>query len=137
MVKWYSNGHIEEKNESKYLVFDSTDENKEVLKKYTELWNGIKNEIETINGGKKGEYGKDSMKIKFNTDDNLTLNKQLKLHILTLIIRSVFEEDGNLYRQDFLDDALYELLQYEKIDVSERIDTNKTSGSKECMVCHY
>ena len=39
-------GHIEEKNESKYLVFDSTDENKEVLKKYTELWNGIKNEIE-------------------------------------------------------------------------------------------
>ena len=77
------------------------------------------------------------MKIKFNTDDNLTLNKQLKLHILILIIRSVFEEDGNLYRQVFLDDALYELLQYEKIDVSERIDTNKTSGSKECMVCHY
>ena len=45
-------GHIEEKNGSKYLVFDSTDENKEVLKKYTELWDGIKNEIETINGGK-------------------------------------------------------------------------------------
>ena len=36
---------IEEKNGSKYLVFDSTDENKEVLKKYTELWNGIRNEI--------------------------------------------------------------------------------------------
>ena len=35
---------------SKYLVFDSTDENKEVLKKYTELWNGIKNEFKTING---------------------------------------------------------------------------------------
>ena len=46
-------GHVEEKHGSKYLVFDSTDENKEVLKKYTELWNGIKNEIETINGGKK------------------------------------------------------------------------------------
>ena len=37
-----------EKNGSKYLVFDSADENKEVLKKYTELWGGIKNEIETI-----------------------------------------------------------------------------------------
>ena len=37
--------HIEEQNESKYLVFDSADENKEVLKKYTELWNGVKNEI--------------------------------------------------------------------------------------------
>ena len=47
-------GHTEcEKNGSKHLVFDSTDVNKEVLKKYTELWDGIKNEIETINGGKK------------------------------------------------------------------------------------
>ena len=44
-------GHIEEKNENKYLVFDSTDKNKEVLKKYTELWDEIKNEIETISGG--------------------------------------------------------------------------------------
>ena len=33
------------KNENKYLVFGSTDENKEVLKIYTELWDGIKNEI--------------------------------------------------------------------------------------------
>ena len=47
-------GHIKcKKNGSKYLVFDSTDENKEVLKKYTELCDGIKNEIETINDGKK------------------------------------------------------------------------------------
>ena len=46
-------GFIEEKNGSKYLVFDSTDENKEVFKKYTELWDGIKNEIETVNGGRK------------------------------------------------------------------------------------
>ena len=101
-------GHIEEKNGSKYLVFDSTDENKEVLKKYTELWNGIKNEIKTINGGKKGEYGKDFMKIKFDTEDNLPLNKQLKLHMLTIIVRSV-SEGGKLYPQVFLDDALYEL----------------------------
>ena len=63
------------KNESKYLVFDSTDENKEVLKKHIKLWNRIKNEIETINGGKKGEYGNDLMKIKFDTDDNLPLKK--------------------------------------------------------------
>ena len=46
-------GHIEEKeNGSKCLVFDSTDENKEILTKYTQLWDGIKNEIKTINGGK-------------------------------------------------------------------------------------
>ena len=41
---------VEEKNGSKYLVFDSTDKNKEVLKKYTELWDGNNNGIEAING---------------------------------------------------------------------------------------
>ena len=94
-------GHIEEKNGSKYLVFDSTDENKEVLKKYTELWDGIKNEIETINGGKKGEYGKDFMKIKFNTDDNLPLNKPLKLYLLKIIVWCLFEE-GSKFRRLFV-----------------------------------
>ena len=51
-------GHIEEKSESKYLVFDSTDESKEVLTKYIELWDRIKTEIETINGGKKANMVK-------------------------------------------------------------------------------
>ena len=102
-------GHIEEKNGRKYLVFDFTDENKELLKKYAELWDGIKNKITTINGGKKGEYGKDFMKIKFDTDNNLPLNKPLKLPMLTVIVRSVFEEDGKLYPQIYLDECLYEL----------------------------
>ena len=102
-------GHIEEKNGSKYLVFDSANETKEVLEKYTELWDRIKNEIETINGGKKGKYGQDFMKIKFNTDDNLPLNKPLKLHLLTIIGMSVFEEEGKFYLQPFSEEWLYEL----------------------------
>ena len=76
---------------------------------YTELWDGINNETETINSGKKGEYGKDFMETKFNTDDNLALNKALKLHLLHMIIRCIFEEDGKLYPQFYLDDCLYEL----------------------------
>ena len=52
-------GHFEEKSGNKYLVLDDTDENKEVSKKYEEVWDGTKKEIETINGGKKNEYGKD------------------------------------------------------------------------------
>ena len=48
-------GYIEEKNESKYFVFDSTDKSKKVLEKHTELWDGVKNENKTINGGKEGE----------------------------------------------------------------------------------
>ena len=67
------------------------------------------NEIVTINVGKPGEYGKDFIKIKFNSDDNLPLNKTLKLHNMTIIIRSVFEKDGKFYPQVFLDKCLYEL----------------------------
>ena len=55
-------GHFEEKNENKYLVLDEIDENKEVLKKYEEVWKGIKKEIETINSAKKNEYGEDLKK---------------------------------------------------------------------------
>ena len=102
-------GFIEEKNGSKYLVFDSTDESKEVLTEHTELWDGIKNEIETINSRKAGEYGKDFMKVKFETDDDLPLNKILKLPMLTTVVRSVFKEDGKFYPQTYLDECLYEL----------------------------
>ena len=49
------------------------------------------------------------MKIKFNSDDDSTLNKQLKFHNMTITIRSVFEEDGKIYPQVFLDETLYEL----------------------------
>ena len=52
-------GHFEGKNGNKYLVLDDMDENKEILRKYKEVWDGIKKEIETINGGEKIEYGKD------------------------------------------------------------------------------
>ena len=92
-------GHIEENNENKYLDFDSKYENKEVLKKDTELWDGINNEIETINSDECNsvEYGKDFMKIKFNTDDNLTLNKPLKLRLLTIIIVRCIFGDGKFY----------------------------------------
>ena len=48
------------------------------------------------------------MKIKFNSDDNLPLNKPLKFHDI-IIIRSAFDENGKLYPQVFLDDTLYEL----------------------------
>ena len=48
------------------------------------------------------------MKIKFNSDDDLTLNKLLKFHLMTIIIRCAFSEDGKLYLQLFLDDTLYE-----------------------------
>ena len=52
---------------------------------------------------------KDFMKIKFDSDDNLLLNKQLKFPTMTIIVRSVFEEDGKFYPQIYFDQCLYDL----------------------------
>ena len=71
---------------------------------------GIRKEIETINGSEKIKYEKDFWKIKFNSDDDLPLNKLLKFHNLTIIIRGVFSEDGKFYPQWFLEGTLYELV---------------------------
>ena len=49
------------------------------------------------------------MKIKFNTNDNLVLNKPLKLHMLKIIVRCIFEEDGKFYPQLYLGESLYKL----------------------------
>ena len=62
--------------------------------------------FETTNSGEKTEYGKD---FRFESNDDLPLNKPIKLSLLTIIIRSVFSENGKFYPQLFLDDALYEL----------------------------
>ena len=101
----HASGYIEEKNGNKYLIFDSVNEKKEVLK----IWEGIKNKIKVINGDE-CDYGKDHMKIKFNSDDDLSLKKLLKFRLVTIIIKCVFSEDGKLYPQLFLDDFLYELV---------------------------
>ena len=65
MIGYFECNSVEEKNENKYFVFDDVDENKEVLKKYEEVLEGIKKETETINSDEKIEYGKDFQKITF------------------------------------------------------------------------
>ena len=82
------------------MIFDSADENKELLKKYNDVFNGIRDKIKEVSIGE-CNYEKDYIKIKFNFNDTLPWNKQLKFHNMTIIIRSVSEED--------VDDALYEL----------------------------
>ena len=99
-------GFIEEKEGTKYLNTSLTYNNDDVLVKYAEFWRGIKDQIKKINNGLVGEYAKDYMKIKFDSDDNLPLNKILKL---TIIVKNIFEKDGKYYPQIFLDDCLYEI----------------------------
>ena len=99
---------------------------------FTKVLDEFKHLTEKINGGKKGDYEKDFRKIKFNSDDNLPLNEMLKIQMSTAIVRSVFGEDGKYYPQLFLDECLYEIkmLEYDKIDISEGFDINKTKHQK-------
>ena len=73
-----------------------------MLVKYTEFSDKIKNLIE-CNSIRAGEYKNNFMKIKFNPDDNVPLNKILKLHNMTIVIRSVFQECAKYHSQVFLD----------------------------------
>ena len=126
-------------NGDKYLVFDVTYENKELLKRYGNVFNRVIGKVKKIDDDWL-EYAKDYMKIKFSSDDNLPLNKPLKFYNMTVTIRCVFSEDNKLYPQIFLDEALYSLLkmlEYDRIDISERTSVGKTDTSKECTLCHY
>ena len=71
----HASGYIEEKGVNKYLVFDSTDENKELLKKYNDVFNRTRDKIKEVSIDE-CDYEKDYIKIKFNSDDNLPLNKR-------------------------------------------------------------
>ena len=98
---------LKKKNGNEDLIFDnSVNENKELLKKCADIWDGIRNEIKTINGGKEDDYGKDYIKIRFNSDDDLPLSKPLKFYIMSVVVRDVFKADGKLYPQFLLDAAL-------------------------------
>ena len=96
----HASGYIEGKGVNKYLVFDSTDKNKELLKKYNDVFNGIRNKIKKISDDE-CDYEKDYMKIKFNSDDDLPLNKKLKFYSITITLISAFKEDSKLYPQFF------------------------------------
>ena len=81
-----------------------------VIKKYQEVFDGIKEIIKKINGYSQPiKYDDTYMKIKFNTDDNIPLNKIIYFPMITIIIRSITQKDGKYYPQLFLDECLYEV----------------------------
>ena len=72
-------GYFKEKYGEKYLIIDLTEE-------YEEVFSRIKSEIRTLNGGKELFYEKDYARNRIDTDNDLLLNKQLKLSTLAIII---------------------------------------------------
>ena len=80
------------------------------MQQYREFFNGIKEIIKKINDYDQPiKYDDNYMKIKFNTDDNLQLNKIIYFPTITIIIRSVTKRDDKYYLRLFLDDRLYEI----------------------------
>ena len=95
-------GYCKEKYDEKYLTLNSTE-------KYDEVFSGIKKEIGKINGGKELFYEKNYARIGVKTDDDVPLDKELKLPSLTIIIRCVFQNGNKLQPPVYLDECLYEL----------------------------
>ena len=79
------------------------------LKKFERV---LTKKLKLLMEAKKFEYGKDIQKIRFESNDDLPLKNPIKLRLLTIIIRSVFNEGSKFYPQFFLDDALYELSKF-------------------------
>ena len=87
-------GHIEEENGNKYLIITDISNNSDVLKKYDQVFSGIKYYISN-----NSEYEKDYKKIKCLTDDDIPLNKMIYFPTVTVIIRCVFEKSGKYYHK--------------------------------------
>ena len=78
------------------------------MKKYEELWSKIRNLIRSI-AKQSDDHDENYIKIKFDSDDDLPLNKTIKIHIATIVARAIFLENNKCYPQVFLDECLYRL----------------------------
>ena len=80
----------------------------DVLKRYASVFKSIRAEIEEITGGII-TFDKDYKKIRFESENDLPEDSIIDLHLVTIVIRSIFSQNGKFYPQLCLDDALYEL----------------------------
>ena len=86
------------------IIFGDAD----ILRKFANIWKSIRAKIEENTGGIV-QYDKDYMRIKFESNDNLPTDNIVNICLATIIIRSVFAQNGKFYPQLFLDNALYKL----------------------------
>ena len=75
---------------------------------YEELRSKIKNLIKSITK-KSDDNDENYMKIKFDSDDELPLNKMMEIRSMIIIVRAVFHENNKYYPQVFFDECLYKL----------------------------
>ena len=87
------NGYFEEINGNKYLTLVPANESNEKIKRYEELWSKIRDLIRSVTENS-DDYDEKYIKIKFNSDDELLLNKTIEIPSITIVIRSIFIENS-------------------------------------------
>ena len=98
------NGQLKKsKDDVWHLIISGADD---VFKKLIDIFENIKNKI-IEKTWDDVEYDKDYMKTKFESNNILTLDKDVNIHLATIIIKVIFAQDGKYYPQLFLDDGLY------------------------------
>ena len=93
-------------NKSKYLILVPT--SKEKIRKFEELWSKSRNLITSMTKNS-DDYDEKYMKIKFNSDGKLLLNRMIEIPSLIIFFRAIFDENNNYYLQVFLDECFYQL----------------------------
>ena len=91
------------KDDAWYLVISDKDD---VYKKLVDIFKSIENKI-TEKTWDIVEYDNDYIKIKFESNNIFPTDKDVNIHIATIVIRAIFAKDGKYYPQLFLDDGLY------------------------------
>ena len=102
------NGHFEKIYGNKYLTLVPTNESKEKIRKYEELWIKIRYLIRSVTKKADG-YDEKFIKIKFHSDDELPLNKAIEITVIIITVRAISYKNKKYYPQAFLDECLCEL----------------------------
>ena len=92
------------KDDEWYLIIEGSID---VLRGFLNVFKSIRDKIENANDDVV-EYDRNCMKIKFISNDDLPVDKTVDLHLITIVVRAIFAQNGKYYLQLFLDDALYD-----------------------------
>ena len=89
------NGYFEQINGNQYLILVATNENNEKSKKYEELCSKIRGLLRSITKNS-NDYDEKYMKIKFNPNEELFLNKTIDIPSMMIVVRAVFHENKKI-----------------------------------------
>ena len=92
------------KDDEWYLIIEGSID---VLRGFLNVFKSIRDKIENVNDDVV-EYDRNCMKIKFISNDDLLVDKTVDLHLITIVIRAIFAQNGKYYPQLFLDDEIYD-----------------------------